>query len=272
MYQLLQKYLEGTPFQYSLISAEKIVAALRGRKTKTEIDHIRKAIAATEIIYEKTIAYASVGMTERQVADFMHQQSEQIGLEVAWNPENCPAVNAGPESVAGHAGPTDLRISAGQILHFDFGVKQDGYCSDIQRVVYFLAKGETEPPDPVLRGFKTVLNSIRSAVDAIKPGIPGKIVDAAARQVIMDAGYPEFMHAIGHQLGRSVHDGAGLLGPLWERYGDTPNYLIEEGQVYTIEPSLFVPGYGTMGIEEDVLVTANGAEYLAKPQDTLWVK
>ncbi len=79
-------------------------------------------------------------------------------------------------------------------------------------------------------------------------------------------------YATGHHLGRTVHDGAGLLGPMWERYGETPKYPLEAGNVFTVEPSVFVPGYGLIGIEEDVLVTEDGAEFLSTPQTGLIVK
>jgi len=202
----------------------------------------------------------------------MHAQLKEFGVQPAWDYEDCPTVNAGPESPVGHVGPGDIRIERGQILHLDFGVKQDEYCSDIQRVVYFRGSGEGNPPESVQYGFNTVVHAVQAAVEAMKPGILGKEVDAIARQIVTDAGYEEFKYATGHQLGRLAHDGAGILGPEWERYGDTPNFPLEAGQVYTVEPGLMVPGYGYIGLEEDVLVTESGAEFLSDPQVELIVR
>jgi Xaa-Pro aminopeptidase len=159
-----------------------------------------------------------------------------------------------------------LEVVPGQLLHFDFGVQQDGYCSDIQRVVYFLAPGEEVPPEPVQRGFDTIVRAVQTAVAAMVPGVLGREADAAAREVVTGAGYPEFKYGTGHQLGRLAHDGGGVMAPEWERYGDGPNRPLEVGQVYTVEPGLMVDCYGYIGIEEDVLVTESGAEYLGEPQ------
>jgi Xaa-Pro aminopeptidase len=272
MYQLLCRFLEGTPYRSRLVSAETLHGALRGRKTPLEIERIRSAIQTTTRIYQQTFDFIQIGMTETEISDFMHAQLEESHLEPAWELINCPMVNNGPDSSVGHVGPTELKISPGQIIHFDFGVLQQEYCSDIQRVVYFRRPGEKTPPPEVQHAFTTVRKAIQSAFNAIKPGVTGKSVDQVARQVVLDAGYPEYPYATGHQVGRVVHDGAAILGPEWERYGDTPNYLLEPGQVYTIEPGLAVKGYGYLGLEEDVLVTANGAEYLGDPQTELIVK
>jgi Xaa-Pro aminopeptidase len=272
MYQLLCKYLDGTPYLSRLVSAEKIHSTLRGRKTLQEIECIRNAIRSTYAIFQRTFEYIKTGMTEKEVSDFMHLQLGELGVKPAWEAQNCPTVNAGPESIIGHVGPTDLKISPGHIVHFDFGVLQQEYCSDIQRVVYFLRPGENVPPSQVQHGFGTIRNAIERAREAMRPGVPGKTIDQIARQTVIDAGYPEYPYGTGHQLGRVVHDGAGILGPEWERYGDTPNYLLEAGQVYTIEPGLAVPGFGYIGLEEDVVVTSNGAEYLGDPQIELIIK
>lgn len=272
MYHLLLDYFEDTPWEQRIVSAEEIVGALRGRKTASEVERIKAAIETTETIYQQTFDHVNVGMSERQISQFMHDKLVEFNVSEAWELNHCPTVNAGAESPVGHVGPSDYTIERGQILHFDYGVKQDGYCSDIQRVVYFLAPGEDSPPEPVQRGFDTVNHAIQEALKAMKPGVLGIDVDQIARQIVTDAGYEEFKHATGHHIGRTVHDGAGILGPLWERYGETPNFPLEAGNVFTVEPSLFVPGYGLIGIEEDVLVTEDGAEFLSTPQTELIVK
>jgi Xaa-Pro aminopeptidase len=269
MYQLLTDYLEGTPFADRLITAEAVIGALRGRKTAEEVRRIREAVETTRQIYELTFEFVQPGMTEIQISDYMHQQLDAYGVEPAWEYTHCPTVNAGPNSPVGHVGPLEIQIERGHLLHIDFGVKQDDYCSDIQRVAYFLNRGESGPPKPVRRGFETIREAVQAAVSAMRPGVTGKEIDAVARGVVTGAGYPEYKYATGHHLGRTAHDGAGVLGPEWERYGDTPNYPLEAGHVYTVEPGLSVPGHGYIGLEEDVVITENGAEYLGEPQTEL---
>ncbi|MBX3037559.1 MAG: M24 family metallopeptidase [Anaerolineales bacterium] len=266
MYESLVEYLSDTPYANRIISAEPVINALRGRKTSTELERIKKAIQITEEIYQKTFQFIKVGMTEIEVANFMHKQMEEYGVGYAWPRENNPAVNSGPNSPVGHNGPTDIKIERGHIIHFDFGVKYQGYCSDIQRVAYVLRENETQAPPEVQRGFMTIVTAIEKSREAMQAGINGNSIDNIARDVVTDSGYLEYQYALGHQLGRVAHDGGALLGPLWEKYGDSPNQMLEVGQVYTLEPGLAAPNYGYIGIEEDVVMTQNGAVYLHKPQ------
>lgn len=269
MYEMLAGYLSGTPYADRLTSAEPLINALRGRKTQSEVERIRKAVEITDEIYRRTFEQVRVGMTEKDLAAYMHTQMAETGVGFAWPRESNPAVNSGPESPVGHSGPTDLKIEPGHILHWDFGVKYEEYCSDIQRVAYVLREGETTAPPEVHRGFGTVRRAIEEARAAMKPGVQALVIDTIARRVVTEAGYPEYKHALGHQLGRVAHDGGALLGPLWEKYGDSPKLKLEVGQVYTIEPGLDVPGYGHIGLEEDVVMIETGAEYLGQPQEEL---
>lgn len=266
MYEILREHLNGTPYADRLVSAEPIVNALRGQKTPTELERIRKAVEITDDIYRKTFDFIKVGMTEIEIGEYMQKLAREYGVGLAWPAENCPAVNSGPNSSVGHNGPTDIRVERGHIIHFDFGVRYEDYCSDIQRLVYVLREGETEPPAEVQRGFLTIRTAIEKSRAAMQPGATGNSIDVIAREILLDAGYPEYQHALGHQLGRVAHDGGALLGPLWEKYGDSPNQKLEAGQVFTIEPGLAVPGSGYVALEEDVVIMETGAEYVGEPQ------
>lgn len=272
LYRLLQEQLQDTPFAARFISAERIIGALRGRKTESELERIEQAINTTLAIFARTIDFVQVGMTEQQIGRFMHQCVDELGIETSWERANCPAVNSGPHSIIGHTGPGALVIEPGHLLRFDFGVCQQEYCSDLQRMIYFLRPGESSAPAAVQQGFATLRHAIEAARAMMKPGVLGHAVDAVARQIVTDAGYAEYLYATGHQLGRACHDGGGILGPRWERYGETPNQPLEAGQVYTVEPGIFLPDYGVLQLEEDVLVTETGAVYLGAPQMALILK
>lgn len=269
LYRVLLGYLEDTPYAGRLLSAQGIIGLLRGRKSPEEIARIRTAVATTAEVYEHTFDAVEPGMTEIEIGNLMAAQMEALGVEPAWHAGHCPTVNAGASSPVGHVERGAHAVARGQLLHFDFGVRQRGYCADIQRTVYFLAPGESAPPEPVQRAFDTVVGAIGAAVNAMRPGVLGKEVDAVARRLVMDGGYPEYKHATGHQVGRLAHDGGAILGPDWERYGDTPNRPLEAGHVYAVELGVQVEGRGYVGLEENVLVTSAGAEYLSTPQQEL---
>ncbi|MCH8259129.1 MAG: aminopeptidase P family protein [Planctomycetes bacterium] len=271
MFLLLNEHLAETVYGGRLVPADRIIRALRSRKTPSELERIRKAIAVTQQIFGEVSAFAQPGRTEMEIAEFMRGRAAACGAQTAWDANQCPIVTTGPDSMIGHGYPSaELSIHPGRIFHLDFGVMLDDYCADLQRAWYVPAEGETAPPDDVQRAFDTVVKAIHSAADALRPGVEGWRIDEIARTVVTDAGYPEYQHATGHHVGRAAHDGGGVLGPKWERYGRTPFYKIEPGNVLTLELGIEnTGGRGYIGLEEMVLVTESGCEFISTPQTTL---
>ena len=271
MYLTLHRYLAEIGMAGRIESAERIISALRERKSAAEIARIRDAVRTTEDIFGLVAGYIRPGRTEKEIAAFMAAEVARRGLAAAWDPATCPAVFTGPDTAAAHYAPTDRKVEPGHVLNMDFGVKANAYCSDLQRTFYVLAPGEREAPAAVARGFATVVEAVETARRAMKPGVQGVEIDAIARRVLVAAGYEEFPHALGHQVGRFAHDGTALLGPKWEKYAERPFQPLEEGMVFTIEPRLTVPGRGVVTIEEMVVLTKDGAAWLSTPQKELWL-
>ncbi len=271
MYQTMMEILGEIGMQSRVVPSEPIVSALRQRKTDTELRSIRAAIRQTEEIFALVRDFIRPGQTEEQIAAFMRREVVCRGLEFAWDPTVCPAVFSGPDTAAAHYNPTARKVEEGHILNMDFGVKVDGYCSDLQRTFYVLRRGETRAPEDVRKGFETIVTSIEAARRAMRPGVQGVAVDRESRMVLKQAGYDEFPHGLGHQVGRHAHDGTALLGPAWEKYGQKPFQRLEDRMVFTLEPRLTVSGKGVATVENMVVVTTDGAEYLSTPQTELWL-
>jgi Xaa-Pro aminopeptidase len=270
MWAQLFRLLEGTPYAARFISAEDIIAALRGRKTKSEVERVRGAIKVTLDIFGEVTRFLRPGLRETDIRDYIYDRLVDRELTTAWEMDFCPIVNAHPTTPPGHAAPSENRTERGHTLQIDFGVTQDGFVSDLQRMWYFLEQGESRPPADVQKGFEAVRGAILAAAEALRPGALGWEVDQAARSYLVNAGYPEYQHATGHHVGRTVHDGASLLGPRWERYGETPNLEVEADNIFTLELGVAVPNRGYISLEEDVLVTPSGVEWLSTPQTELW--
>jgi Xaa-Pro aminopeptidase len=252
-------------------SAERIVSALRERKSPAEIRHIREAIGHTQEIFSLVAGFIAPGRTEKEIAAFMLEEVSRRGLVTAWNPVSCPSVFTGPETAEAHYAPTDRPVERGQVLNMDFGVKVNGYCSDMQRTFYIMEEGQKSVPAEVRKGFDTIVEAIERSRQAMIPGTKGLDVDAVAREVLAANGYEGFPHGLGHQVGRFPHDGTALLGPAWEKYAQKPFQRLEPNMIFTLEPRLTVPGRGVVTVEEMVMVTDRGAEYLSDPQKEIIV-
>jgi Xaa-Pro aminopeptidase len=271
MYIELLDHLSNTDYKNRLVSAEELISALRGRKSPAELDRMKISIKETLNIFDEVSGFIKPGVTEKEIASFILNLCDQRNFAAAWEKDYCPSVFTGPDTAGAHAGPTDRKVERGHVINIDFGVKLNGYCSDLQRTWYVLKEGETQAPPEVLRGFDVIRDSIQLSAKEIKPGKKGCEIDDVARNYIVQSGYEEYPHALGHQLGRFAHDGGGLLAPRWERYGDIPFMIIEEGQTFTLEPRLTIKDYGIATIEEEVVVTKDGCEFLSDPQKEIYL-
>ena len=267
----------GPKYAARMTGAVDLISSFRSRKVPEEIEIYREAVALTIQLEEEALSRQVITpgeTTEAGVADFLQRRMEELGVTCAWGEHGCPSVMAGP--ARGHSDAGETVIRPGSLVRIDFGIKYDGYCTDIQRMAYVLREGETEPPDFILAAWKTVVRANEAAVAAMRPGVRGVDVDTAARKVITDAGYAEFVHATGHPVGFFTHDIGPLPGPHWpDRYGDRVLRALESGQIHAIEPSLEIEvpwiegGPVGLGLEEEVLVTGEGAEYIGKHQTKL---
>ncbi|MFM7187451.1 MAG: M24 family metallopeptidase [Armatimonadota bacterium] len=269
MFHLLTSILEGTRFEGCLVSAADVVIPLRSQKTESELEAIEDAIQVTEGIFEwMTSTFVQIGMTELQIYRGVQTLIDQRGYSYGWERAGNPIVNCGPDSQAGHGLPSSqIALAHGHILHIDLGIATRNYSSDIQRCWYV---GSDVPAD-VKHVMAAVVGAIDAAAAVLRPGVQGWMVDAAAREAITSAGYPEYMHAVGHQVGRFAHDGGTLLGPRWERYGDAPDGIVQPREVYTLELGVELSGAGVVSIEEMVVVTTNGCEFLTERQTEMWL-
>lgn len=271
LYLELMDHLKDTKYVNVFISSEEIIASLKGRKSAGELANMKEAIKETLKIFDEVTKFLKPGVTEKQVAQFVLDLCVKKGLELSWDAEHCPAVFSGPNTAGAHSGPTDRVIEAGHVVNMDFGVKYNSYCSDLQRTWYICYPHEHKAPADVQRGFDVIKESITRAANELKPGKKGWEIDETARNFIQIKGYEEFPHGLGHQVGRFAHDGGALLGPKWERYGNLPMLEVEEGNVFTIEPRLTIPNYGIATIEEEVLITKNGCEFLSERQNEIYL-
>jgi Xaa-Pro aminopeptidase len=266
MYLTMVRLLEEIGMADRIISAERCVSAIRERKTPSELASMQEAVRHTEEIFDLVAGFIQAGVTEAEIAGFMSAEVGRRNLEPAWEAAHCPAVFTGPDTAEAHYGPSGKVVEKGHVLNMDFGVKVDGYCSDMQRTFYILQDGETGAPTDVQHGFDTIVRSVHDAFKAMAPGRLGHEIDKVARDVVTFAGYEEFPHGLGHQVGRFSHDGTALLGPPWEKYAEKPFQPLEANMVFTIEPRLTIPGRGICTIEEMAVITDEGAEFLSHPQ------
>jgi Xaa-Pro dipeptidase len=272
MYLYLVETL-GEEIAGRFVSSEELVISVLGTKLPQEIEALRRAVEVTQEAINATLSSEFIvagKTTENDVRAEFTRRVKEIGCEVAF----CSVV-VGP--TRGHAPSSDRVIQPGDLIRVDCGARCDGYCADIQRTAYVLKEGETAPPAEILKFWDVAKQANRAAFAAVKPGVRGVDVDTAGRKVITDAGFPDIPHGSGHAIGLRVHDVGPQLCPDWpERYGNSVFFRLEPNQVFTLEPILYVyyPAMGgtiNIGLEENVVVTEDGAEYIGILQEELIV-
>jgi len=229
-------------------AADHLIEQLRLIKDADEIAQMRRAVAITEQALEEVLKVVRIGMTEHAVATELTLALLRGGAEaLAFD----PLIQSGPNTALPHVSASERVIQAGEVLLLDFGITINGYNSDITRT---FAVGQ--PPSAEFRKiYETVKQANAAGRATAKPGVTGQDVDRAARKVIVDAGYGEyFTHRTGHGLGLEGHE-----PPYMVEGNEAP---LEVGNTFTIEPGIYVPGLGGVRIEDDMVITDNGAESL----------
>lgn len=270
LYLRMMAFLEEFGYQGSVISSEKIIGKLRGRKSSQEIARMKKAIAITETILKEAASFIKVGVTEKEIHAFCQSRIQHYGAGNAWDQNQNPGVMCGPNTVTGHSGPTDLAVEAGFLITLDFGVRVDEYCSDIQRVFYVLKPGETEAPKKYQEALLNIQAAVQHGIAAMKVGVPGYVPDSKAREYLKSINYPDFNFGFGHQVGRETHDGGVMMGPLWERYLGIVEGPLEENMVLTTDVNLTFED-GHMGQEDMAHLTKDGAYLLSTVQNGIYL-
>jgi Xaa-Pro aminopeptidase len=230
-----------------MISAEKVFAELGWVKDKDELISIRKAVDISDIAFERILNLVAPGIRERELAAELEYQMMMLGSE---KPAFETIVASGHRSAMPHGLASAKKLKKGDFVTFDFGACVKGYVSDITRTVVV---GKATSRQKKIYG--VVLRAQKAGVRKMKPGVTGKAVDGVCRKIITNAGYgKKFGHGTGHGISIEVHSGP-RLSPISED-------KLQVGNVITVEPGIYISGWGGVRIEDDVLVTRGGSKAL----------
>ena len=227
-----------------------VIEKVRAVKDADELELLARAVQIADDALAAVRAEIEPGMTERDVAWALHRRMRELGAE---GPSFDTIVAAGANGALPHHRADDTPIRPGDGVVIDMGADFDGYRSDLTRT--FVAGAE--PDDKFREIYDIVLEAQLAAIDAAKPGMTGEELDAVARQVIADAGYgEEFGHGLGHGVGLAIHERPMVV--------PTSKDVIEDGMIFTIEPGIYIPGWGGVRIEDIVVMEGGVAKVLTR--------
>nr|WP_307990404.1 Xaa-Pro peptidase family protein [uncultured Niameybacter sp.] len=241
----------GTYEDFKFVPTREVVENLRQTKDEEEIKNLREAERIGDLAFAKIIPFITMeyknGLTETDIALELERIMRMNGASgVSFN----SIVAAGAKSSLCHAVPGKETLKEGDFVVMDFGCVYNGYCSDMTRTIVI-----GEASDKHKEIYNIVLKAQLAALEAIKPGVKGKEIDAIARNIIAEAGYGDYFgHGLGHSVGLDIHENP--------RFSMVEERIIEEGMVLTVEPGIYVPGFGGVRIEDMIVVTKEGIENL----------
>jgi len=262
---LAAAFSDATGTGPALIPTEQLVERIRVRKDEDEIVTLRQAAELLSEVARGVFEEISQGRTERDIALAIDNRIRRAGFE---RPAFDTIVASGPRAALPHATPGERRLSENDLVVLDFGGVYDSYCVDLTRTVSVGRAGER-----VREVYAAVLEAHDRAIRAVRPGRSRFAVDAAARDWLTTCGLgAAFGHGTGHGLGLDIHEDPRITRPAGEETprggvadaggaGDV-NQALTPGMVFTIEPGAYLPGWGGVRIEDDVLVTEHGVDVL----------
>jgi len=249
MYRQLSDSLNKANAQLQLVPIDGLVESLRIIKETEEIELIAEAVEITDKAFEYIGDVVRIGMTEKEVAWELEKFQREHGSQTL--PFDI-IVASGPNSALPHAKPSQRSINSGEPIVIDMGARVGSYCSDFTRT---LCLGE--PDDTFKKVYDTVLGAQLAAIALIREGMSGEEADSFARTVIGEAGYAE---AFGHSLGHGV----GLVPHEQPRLGPNSSEKLESGMVFSIEPGIYLPGWGGVRIEDLAVMEKGEIRILSK--------
>ena len=252
--QLVDAISKGPSFK--LIPTQGVVVEIRAKKDSHEMKLIRQAVALADEAFAHLPKFLRPGLSEKAVAWELEKFLRENGSEAM--PFDI-IVASGANAALPHHHPSERLIQAGEPIIIDLGAKVDGYASDLTRTFCLGTPDETYK-----KIYGITLRAQQNAIDNVKPGMTGKQVDALSRSIIEESGYGNaFGHGLGHGVGGAVHE-EPRLGP----GAQTP---IQSEMAFTIEPGIYLPGWGGVRIEDDIYLTPNAAQILSQSSRDLFV-
>lgn len=249
-----QDYRLALPMVKEWIPLGGEVSRLRQIKTEEEIGYLRQAEAIGDKVFSKMLDFIQPGMTEREIQGELEYQMMKCG---ASGTSFDTIIASGIHSSMPHAIPSDKKVETGDFITMDFGCRYQGYCSDMTRTIVLGRASEKQKEI-----YQLVLKANLVTESFLRAGMVCREVDKIARDIITDGGYGDcFGHGLGHSVGLEIHEAPAC--------NTRDRTVLEPNMIMTIEPGIYVPGFGGVRIEDMVVITKDGFENLARSSKEL---